>query len=431
MCKYKAYNASIGLILQPIKPIVLNLRKEDKEMPEVKYGLEIGYGTTYGLEEARALMECLENNAPSCGKKTVEFEKKFAEYCGVKYAISCTSATTGLTLTGIACGIKPGDEIITTPLSWIATASAFATLGARIVFCDVDERTLCMDPNKLEGLITAKTKAIVPVHLYGQFADIDKINEIAKKYNIVVIDDCAHNPGGSYKGRIAGSACDMSVFSFHQQKNMSTLGEGGMVTTSNKEFYEKVLSYRSLCCRTYGKSDKYLSVDESVHPMGKKYWQLFFDDVGYNFRMTDAQACVGIEQLKKLDSSNARRKELADLLSEKLKGIPGILLPLDRNYGKHTWHIYMIQLEKGVSFTKEDFMYELYYNKGVKAWSHYLPIHLSKPFMELGHKEGECPVYEEAFNRFVTLPIYPKLTEEAICYMAESIRQVVVELTVK
>ncbi len=397
-------------------------------MPEVKHGLEIGYGTSYGLEEAMALMECLQNNAPSCGKKVVEFEKRFAEYCGTTYAISCTSATTGLSLTAIACGIEPGDEVITTPLSWIATASAFATMGAKIVFCDVDDRTLCMDASKLEVLITPKTKAIVPVHLYGQCADMDAINAVAKKHGIPVIEDCAHNPGGSYKGKMAGNLGDMGVFSFHQQKNMSTLGEGGMVTTNNKEFYEKVLSYRSLCCRTYGKSDKYLSVDETKHPMGKRYWQLFFDDVGYNFRMTDAQGCVGIEQLKKLDGFNKRRKELSDMLTEKLSDVPEIILPLDKKDGVHTWHIYMIQLQKDVRFSKEDFMYELYYNMGVKAWSHYLPIHLSKPFMDMGHKEGECPVYEEVFTRFVTLPIYPKLTEEAITYMADSIKEVIKKL---
>lgn len=394
-------------------------------MPEVKHGLEIGFGTTYGFEEAAALMEVLKDNAPSCGKRVAEFEKKFAEYCGVEYAIAVTSATTGLTLSGVAAGVGPGDEVITTPLSWIATASAFAILGAKCVFCDVDERTLCMDPTKLEALITDKTKAIVPVHLYGQCADMDAINQIARKYNIPVIEDCAHNPGGEYHGKKSGSLGDMGVFSFHQQKNMSTLGEGGMVTTNSREFYENLLSYRSLCCRTYGKSHKYLSIDEQKYPMGKKYWLLQFDDFGYNFRMTDAQAAVGLEQLKKLDGFNERRSYLAHYLTEKLSGIPELILPLEKDYGKHVWHIYMVQLAKDVKFSKEDFMYELYYKKGVKAWSHYLPIHLSKPFVAQGHTAGECPVYEEAFTRFVTLPIYPKLTEQDLDYLVQSIKEVI------
>lgn len=393
-------------------------------MPEVKYGLAIGFGTSYGLEEAEALMQCLRNNAPSCGEKVREFEEAFSAYCGAKYGIAVTSATTGLTLAGVAAGIKEGDEVITTPLSWIATATAFALLGAKIVFCDVDERTLCMDPSKLEKLITPKTKAIVPVHLYGQCADMDEINAIAKKYGIIVIDDCAHNPGGEYKGRKVGSLADMSVFSFHQQKNMSTLGEGGMVTTSDSELFEKLLSYRSLCCRVYGKSNKYLSLDEEKNPMGKRYWYMEFDDIGYNFRMTDAQACVGIEQLKKLDRNNMRRRELAKRLTTSLQGTKDLILPYEDPNGTHVYHIYMVQLTRDVSISKEDFMYELYYKKGIKAWSHYLPIHLSKPFREMGHHEGECPVYEEVFKRFVTLPIYPMLTEEAIDYMAQSIKEI-------
>lgn len=393
-------------------------------MPEVKHGLKIEFGMSYGLEEAQALLECLKNNAPSCGKKVKEFEDAFAKYCGVTYAVAVTSATTGLTLAGVAAGIATGDEVITTPLSWIATASAFAGLGAKLVFCDVDERTLCMDPDKIEALITPRTKAIVPVHLYGQCADMNRIHKIARKYDICVIDDCAHNPGGEYRGVKAGALADMSVFSFHQQKNMCTLGEGGMVTTDNKAYYEKVLSYRSLCCRIHGESDKYLSIDESKRPMGKRYWELEFDHIGYNFRMTDAQACVGIEQLKKLDKSNQRRIELAKRLNEGLRGVKEIITPFEDTAGKHVYHIYMIQLTKDAGISKEDFMYELYYNKGIKAWSHYLPIHLSKPFTDMGHGEGECPVFEEVFNRFVTLPIYPMMTDEAVDYMVDSIKEV-------
>ena len=392
--------------------------------PQVKYELEVAHGSIYGFEEATALMECLKNKAPSCGKKVHEFETAFAAFCGTKYALAVTSATTGLTLCGIAVGIKPGDEVITTPISWISTASAFSTLGAKVVFCDVDRFTLCLDPSKLEALITPRTKAIVPVHLYGQCADMDGIRAIADKHGIPVIEDCAHNPGGEYKGVKSGAIGAAGVFSFHQQKNMSTLGEGGMVTTNSREIYESVLSYRSLCCRIYGKSDKYLSIDEEQFPMGKKYWALQFDEMGYNFRMTDAQACVGLEQLKKLETHNRRRIALANRLSEKLSGVEGIILPVADPMNLHVWHIYMIQLAPGSKISKEDFMYELYYNKGIKAWSHYMPIHLSGPYREEGHREGECPVCEEVFTRYVTLPIHPRLTDEAIDYMAQSIREV-------
>jgi dTDP-4-amino-4,6-dideoxygalactose transaminase len=393
-------------------------------MPEIKFGLDINHGSNYGVEELAVLKECLANLAPSHGEKVIEFENKFATYCGTKYASAVTSATTGLTLAGIAVGVSKGDEVITTPISWVATSFAFSQLGAKIVFCDVDPRTLCLDPSKLEVLITRKTKAIVPVHLYGQCCEMDKIMAIAKRHGIPVIEDCAHNPGGSYKGVMAGALGNIGVFSFHQQKNLSTLGEGGMVTTSDRAYYERVFSYRSLCCRNYGKSDKYFPINEEKHPMGKGYWQLMFDDFGYNFRMTDAQGAVGIEQLKKLDGHNAKRTYLTNRLTEKLQDISGIILPYVNPNGVHVWHLYMIQLTKDAPVDKEDFMWEMYTKKGIKAWSHYLPIHLTKPYLAQGHKAGECPVCEEAFKHYVTLPMNPRLTDEAIDYMADCIRDI-------
>ncbi len=388
------------------------------EKPKVKHDLEISHGSIYGLEEAAALLEVLRAGAPSCGKKVKQFEDAFAAYCGTRYALTVTSATTGLTLAGIAAGVGPDTEVITTPISWVATASAFSTLGARIVFCDVDPQTLNLDPDKLKEKINGKTRAIVPVHLGGQCCAMDRIMEIAKKHGVPVIEDCAHTPGAEYLGRKAGALGTMGVFSFHQQKNMCTLGEGGMVTTDSREAYEKVLSYRSLCCRIYGGSDKYLPIDEAKHPMGKEYWRLQFDDFGYNFRMTDAQAAVGLAQLAKLDSFNATRIALAGKLTERLAGVPGIALPWVDPKGRHIFHFYVLQLEKGHPLSKAEMMWELYYGKGIKAWNHYMPIHLTEPYRAMGHREGECPVAEQAHERFLSLPIHPRLTDEAISYMA-------------
>ncbi len=391
--------------------------------PVILHDLEVAYGSEYGFEEAAALMDVLKNKAPSCGKKVKQFEDEFSAFCGTKYAVAVTSATTGLTLTGIAAGIQPGDEVITTPISWVATAMAFSVLGAKIVFSDVNPRTLNLDPEKLESKITPKTKAIVPVHLYGQCCEMDRIMEIAEKHGLIVIEDCAHNPGGEYNGKKAGSLGHMGVFSFHQQKNMSTLGEGGLVTTSGRELFEKVLSYRSLCCRTYGPSDKYLSVDEEQYPMDRDYWKLHFDDMGYNYRMTDAQAAVGIVQLKKVEGHNEKRIRLAERLTQKLQGIKGLTLPSMDPKGKHVFHLYVIQLEEEFPMSKKDFMWEMYTEKGIKVWNHYMPIHYTQPYKALGHKEGECPVAEKAFGKYVSLPIHPRLTDEALDYMADSIRE--------
>jgi dTDP-4-amino-4,6-dideoxygalactose transaminase len=384
---------------------------------KVKYELEVSYGSRYGAEEEAALLEVLRANAPSCGKKVKQFEEAFAAYCGVGHALAVTSATTGLTLAGIAAGVGPGTEVITTPITWVATAFPFSTLGASIVFCDVDPRSLNMDPDRLEELITPRTRAIVPVHLAGQCCAMDRIMEIARRRGVRVIEDCAHNPGGSYRGRKSGALADLGVFSFHQQKNMGTLGEGGMVTMDDHTLFEKVLSYRSLCCRTYGGSDKYLPIDEERDPMGKEFWRLSFDDFGYNFRMTDAQAAVGIEQLKKLDGHNARRRQIGQRLTERLAGIPGLELPWVDPRGIHVYHFFVVQLGREFPLGKTDFMWELYTERGIKAWSHYMPVHLTEPYRRQGHRDGECPVAEAAYHRYVSLPVHPRLTDEAVDYM--------------
>ncbi len=391
--------------------------------PVVKHDLEIAHGSIYGKEEEQALLEVLRAGAPSCGKKVKQFEDAFAAYCGTRYALAVTSATTGLTLAGIAAGVGPGTEVITTPISWIATANAFAGLGADVVFCDVDPRTLNLDPGKLEALITPRTRAIVPVHLGGQCCAMDRINEIADRHGVPVIEDCAHTPGAAYGGKKAGSLGTMGVFSFHQQKNMCTLGEGGMVTTDSRECFEKVLSYRSLCCRIYGGSDKYLPIDEARFPMGKDYWRLQFDDVGQNYRMTDAQAAVGLAQLAKLDGFNATRIRIAGRLTEKLAAASHIERPWVDPKGTHIFHFYVLQLKDGHPLTKSEMMYELYYGRGIKAWNHYMPIHLSEPYRARGHGEGECPVAEAAHGRFLSLPIHPRLTDEAIDYMAAAVAE--------
>src|ERR1700737_2102887 len=294
------------------------------KLPKAVFELEFAHGSIYGEEEKAAVLEVLNSGAPSCGPKVQEFEGAFAAYCEAAHGLAVTSATTGLTLALIAAGVGPGDEVITTPISWISTANAAAALGAKVVFADVDSCTLNLDPKSVAEKITTRTKVILPVHLYGQCCDMDALNALAKPRGIIVVEDAAHAAGAEYKGRKAGSLGDIGVFSFHQQKNMVTLGESGMVTTSNKALYERMLSYRSLCCRTYDPKGKYLAIDESVQPMGKRYWFLEFDGIGFNYRMTDIQAAVGLVQMGRLDAMNARRAEIASKYAEGLAGISGL-----------------------------------------------------------------------------------------------------------
>ncbi len=391
-------------------------------LPKAKFELEFSHGSVYGEDEKAAVLEVLQANAPSCGAKVQQFEAEFAAYCGTKFGLAVTSATAGLSLALIAAGVGPGDEVITTPISWISTANAAAALGAKVVFADVDPCTLNLDPQAVARKITARTKVILPVHLYGQCCDIDALNDIARPHGVMVVEDAAHAAGAESKGRKAGSLGDIGVFSFHQQKNMVTLGEGGMITTSNKALFESMLSHRSLCCRTYDPKGKYLAIDEAVQPMGKRYWHLEFDGIGFNYRMTEIQAAVGLVQLHKLDRLNARRIEIARKYTEGLSGIKGLQLPHVPSGSKHVFHVYLLLLAPEFPLSKEDFMWELYTGKQIKAWSHYMPIHLTKIYRSLGHSEGECPVAEAMFNRYVSIPIHPRMTEEHIQYVIESIR---------
>jgi perosamine synthetase len=393
------------------------------KLPKAVDELEFSHGAVYGVEEREALLEVLSAGAPSCGAAVKRFEEAFAEFCGAEYGLGVTSATTGLQLAMIAAGVGPGDEVITTPISWISTANAAAALGAKVVFADVDPGTLNLDPASVAEKITDKTKVILPVHLYGQCCDMDALNALAEPRGIVVVEDAAHAAGAEYKGRKAGALGDIGVFSFHQQKNMVTLGEGGMVTTSNRKLYERMLSYRSLCCLTYDPKGKYLPIDETVHPMGKRYWYLDFDEIGFNYRMTDAQAAVGLVQLGKLDSFNARRIEIAKKYTCGLRNIPGLTLPHVQPECKHVYHVYALLVEPEFRLNKEDFMWELYTEKKIKVWSHYMPIHLTTAYRKLGHGPGECPIAEELFGKYVSLPIHPRMTEDAIQYVIRSVRE--------
>ncbi len=388
------------------------------------YELEFNHGSQYGEEELAALTEVLRSSAPSCGPKTQEFERAFANYCGTTSAIAVTSATAGLQLAMIAAGVGPGDEVITTPLSWIATANAAAVQGATVVFADVDARTLNLDPESVARKITSHTKAIIPVHLYGRCCDMDALMRLAGPKGITVVEDAAHAPGATYQGRKAGSLGDIGVFSFHQQKNMTTLGEGGMITTSNPMLEERMFSYRSLCARAYGPKRKYLSVDESRRPMGKNYWYFDFDDIGFNFRMTDAQSAVGLVQLRKLDGWNARRRQIARRYTEQLGGIEGLTLPPSGAENESSWHSYCVQIEPSFPLNKEDFMWEMYTKRHIKVWSHYMPVHLTTAYQKLGHSEGECPVAEAAFHKYVSLPVHPRLSDQAVDYLTSTIREI-------
>ena len=391
--------------------------------PEIKHDLYIQFGNEYGPEEEQAILEVLRKNAPTSGAACVKFEKEFAAYCGTKYARCVSNGTAALFLSMIGIGIKPGDRVITTPMTWIATAAAAATLGAEIDFVDVDPETFNIDPARIEEKITPKTRAIVPVHLYGQCCDMDAIMDIADRHGIAVVEDACHTAGGAYKGRKAGAFGATGCFSFHEQKNMSTLGEGGMVVTNDPQVFERVALYRSHCTRVYGTSTKYCSLDESKFPPGKRFWWQDFDDAGYNFRMTDVQAAVGRIQLRKLDALNARRIANAAHLRAGLADVPGVRLgpvPTDRVHVYHLFPVEIVADEYGMG--KDDFVYAMLNQFGIKVGTHYIPLHYSTAFRNRGFRRGQFPVAEAVAERLVTLPIHPRQTREALDHLIDSVR---------
>lgn len=390
--------------------------------PEIKHELFIQFGSEYGEEEKIAMLDVMAKNAPTSGEACIAFEKAFAAYCGTKYARCVSNGTAALFLSMLGIGIRPGDRVITTPLTWIATAASAAVLGAEIDFVDIDPKTYNLDPALIEEKITPKTKAIAPVHMYGQCCDMDAILAIAKKHGVAVIEDACHTVGGEYKGHMAGSMGTTGCFSFHEQKNMSTLGEGGMVTTNDPELFERIALYRSHCTRVYGKSTKYCSLDEDRFPMGKRFWFQDFDDCGYNYRLTDMQAAVGLVQLRKLDRLNQRRIENAAYITQGLKDVPGMTLPTVAPGNKHVFHLYPVLIDPKIfGMDKDTFVYDMLYKRGIKVGTHYIPLHWTTAFRKRGYDKGMFPVADRIGEQVVTLPINPRQSRVALDYLIESI----------
>jgi dTDP-4-amino-4,6-dideoxygalactose transaminase len=392
-------------------------------MSNIKYDLEIKFGTKYGIEEEEAVVKVLRNHAPTSGNECLLFEKNYAAYCGVKNARVVSNGTAALFLSMIGIGIKPGERVLTTPVTWIATAAAPVTAGAEVDFVDIDLETYNIDVNQIEGQIRPNTRAIIPVHLYGQACEMDEIMAIAKKNDLAVVEDAAHAIGAEYKGRKLGSFGVAGCFSFHEQKNISTLGEGGIVLTNDDQVFERISLYRSHCTRVHGQSTKYCRLDENKFPIGKKFWWQDFDDCGYNFRMTDIQAAVGTAQLKKVDMLNQQRIDNAAYITEGLKDVPGLILPKPRPYNKHVFHVYPVMIDaKEFGMNKEDFIYELLNKFGIKVGFHYIPLHFSTAFKNRGYKKGQFPNAEKLGEQLVTLPVHPRQTEEALAYLVKSIK---------
>jgi dTDP-4-amino-4,6-dideoxygalactose transaminase len=346
----------------------------------------------------RAIREVIESSAFAGGPFVGRFEEEFAAFCGSSYAIGVGNGTDALWLTLLALGIGEGDEVITVPNTFIATAEAITYCKARPVFVDVDQDTFTMDPAELEKSLTERTKAIIPVHLFGQSADMDPILEFARANGLFVVEDAAQAHGAEYKGRKAGTMGDAGCFSFYPGKNLGAFGEAGAVVTNDPELRKQIQMLRD-----HGQSRKY-----------------YHSVVGWNCRMDGIQAAVLSIKLGHLDEANSLRRKHALEYNRAFAGIDEVLTPLEAKYARHVYHVYAVRVQE------RDAVLRHLQEKGVGCAVHYpVPIHLQGACRNLGYKEGAFPIAENLADEFLSLPMFPELTEEQIEYVGRCVSEVV------
>jgi dTDP-4-amino-4,6-dideoxygalactose transaminase len=353
-------------------------------------------------EEINNVIEVLKSGMLAQGSKTKEFEEMFAKYCGTKHAIAFSNGTTAIHAGVRALGVEDGDEVITVPFTFVATANPILMERGKVVFVDVSEDNFCIDPEKVAEKINDKTKAIIPVDLYGQAYKYEEIKELTKNKDIKILEDACQAVGAKRNGKMAGSLGEVGAFSLYATKNITT-GEGGMLTTDDDEIARKAKMYRH-----HGQ-------DEAV-----RYEYL---ELGYNYRMTDIAAAIGIAQMGKVDRIIEARVRNAELLSEGLKNIEGIIIPKVSEGNTHVYHQYTIRVTEEYGHTREELIEFLKENEIGSGIYYPKPLHMHKHFMSMGYKEGDFPVSEKLSKQVLSLPVNPFVTEEDVEYIIDKIEE--------
>ncbi len=355
-------------------------------------------------EEIEAVNKVLKSGMIAQGPVTAGLEQNFASYCGTKYAVAFNSGTAAIHAALYALGIKDGDEVITTPFTFVASANPILMQRAQVVFADISEDDFCISSEEIEKKITPKTKAIIPVDLYGQLCDFEEIAKTAQKHNLKIVEDACQAVGAEVKGIKAGNFGDISAFSLYATKNIQS-AEGGLITTDNEECYEKCKMLRH-----HGQSEKV------------RYEYL---DLGYNYRTTDICAAIGVEQLKKIDRITDARISNAKRLSEGLGGIKGLILPQTKDSHKHVFHQYTIRITRDFKSSRDELL-EYLREQEIGAGVYYpKPLHLHQHFQKMGYKVGDFPVAERIASEVISLPVHPLLQDNELEYIIKKVKDYV------
>ena len=350
-----------------------------------------------GEDDIETVVATLKSPYLTQGPLVDEFEKEIASYCESKYAVAVNSGTSALHIACLAAGIVKDDEVITSPITFVASSNSVLYCGGRPVFADIKPDTINIDPKEIERKITNKTKAVIPVHFAGNPCNLEEIYNLAKSKGLMVIEDAAHALGAEYKGARVG-ACkysDMTILSFHPVKHITT-GEGGMILTNSEELYRKLLFRRS---HGITRDTEYLTKNDGA-------WYYEMHALGYNYRITDFQCALGVSQLKKADKFISRRREIAQNYAKAFKSFSGISTLTETPDAKSSYHLYVILVEDRKR------VFDFMRNSMITVNVHYIPVYLQPYYRKLGYRPGLCPNAEQYYEQCLSLPMYPRLTDE-------------------
>ncbi len=373
------------------------------------------YGKQYiDDDDIDMVIQTLKSDFLTCGPRIDQFEKETAEYVGTRYAAAVNSGTAALHAACFAAGVKAGDEVITTPMTFAASANCILYMGARPVFADICPETCNINPEDIERKITPRTKAIIPVDYTGLPAELDEINRIAEKHSLTVIEDAAHALGAEYKGRKIGTISHMTIFSFHPVKHVTT-GEGGMVTTNNPELFEKLEMFR-----THGITR---APDKMHENHGGWYYEML--DLGYNYRITDIQTALGSSQLRKLDGFIRRRREIVDIYNSEFSRVEGIRTPYTDGSCRSAWHLYIIRLNLEKLNADRKTVFDALKAENIGVNVHYIPVYYHPYYKKMGYVKGLCPNAERLYEEIITLPLFPSMSNRDAEDVVTAVKKVV------